>query len=160
MRGKENGEFKRVVFIAGGVGINPLMSMVSFIGGEKVNGRLEGVKEVRFLYSTKEEGSGEQVLFLSRLVYFYRVLEGELSLFLTGSTMGKEEDIEVSNQMIRAKRRRILEEDLLEALGPVEDRANTVCYICGVPTMTDEFIEKARKAEGMLEENVLFEKWW
>ena len=61
--------------------------------------------------------------------------------------------------MVAAKRR-IQEEDLLETLGPAEERGSTVCYICGVPTMTDQFIDQARKAEGMLEENVLFEKWW
>ncbi len=50
--------------------------------------------------------------------------------------------------------------DILDALGPVEARKGTVCYICGIPVMTDDFVEKAKKADGMEEANVLSEKWW
>lgn len=165
---REGVKFKRVVFVAGGVGVNPLMSMVSFIAGEVVrknglDGGGERVElEVRFLYSSRGGEGGEEVLFLRRLGEVFKVLgrQGELSLFLTGSKEEGDESIEIEGQKITARKRRISDEDLLEALGPVEGRGKTLCYICGVPTMTDEFVEKTRKAEGMLEEHVLFEKWW
>jgi len=134
---------------------------MSFIADKKKKREgLERELEVRFLYSTKGEERGDEVLFLGRLVEICKDLgEGELSVFLTGTTKEKQET-EVKGQKIIVKRRRISKTDLLEALGPVEDRTSTACYICGVPTMTDEFIENAKKAAGMLDDNVLFEKWW
>jgi hypothetical protein len=43
--------------------------------------------------------------------------------------------------------------------GPVvEERRGNVCYISGIPTMTDEFVENAKKADGVVEANVLSEK--
>lgn len=56
--------------------------------------------------------------------------------------------------------RRFAEEDLLNAVGPVEQRAGTVAYICGPPAMTDWAVTRLKGAEGMLEQRVLCEKWW
>ena len=152
---KSNGDggVKRVVFVAGGVGVNPLMSIVTFLSEVKIEkGRLWF--KVVFLYSAKAvpENKGE-VLFLSRLRDVFSILgeEGELRLFFTGKE-GKEE--------VGVEKKRISGSDLLDALGPIKERKGTVCYICGVPTMTDAFVEKAKNAEGMVEENVLCEKWW
>lgn len=36
----------------------------------------------------------------------------------------------------------------------------TVCYLCGPPKMTDEFVEVLRGLLGGEKERVLFEKWW
>jgi NAD(P)H-flavin reductase len=66
----------------------------------------------------------------------------------------------LDDKSLSVQRRRIIEKDLIDALGLVGERPETVCYICGVPGMTDEFVGKARRAEGMEGENVLFEKWW
>lgn len=56
--------------------------------------------------------------------------------------------------------RRIKHEDLMEALGPVEERKGVVVYICGPPGMTDEFVKVMSRAEGIERERVLCEKWW
>ena len=56
--------------------------------------------------------------------------------------------------------RRIGHEDLMEALGPVEERKGAVSYICGPPGMTDEFVGFMKSAEGMQGERVFCEKWW
>lgn len=133
--------------------------MVKFIAENKKD--YDGL-EIRFQYSSKRAKEGE-VLFLERLFEVFMTLgqDGKLSLFFTSSMEGASgEEMEGTGQNITTRRGRITEADLEEALGPVGDRARTVCYICGVPGMTDEFIEKAKRAEGMLEENVLFEKWW
>ncbi|KAE8445378.1 hypothetical protein EG329_013500 [Mollisiaceae sp. DMI_Dod_QoI] len=161
---------RRVVFLAGGVGINPLMSMVSFITKEVELRRLETGNEgaglqVKFLYSTKDLQPQESILFMRRLAETFKTLgeKGELRVFLTGGDGAEDESGEffkIDGETIKARKRRITDDDLIEALGPAEERGNTVCYICGVPSMTDEFVGKARKAEGMLEENILFEKWW
>lgn len=150
------GGVKRVVFVAGGVGVNPLVSIVLFLGElQREKGSL-GFKVV-FLYSSKavKEEEGE-VLFLGRLREVFEGLggEGELRVFLTGDV---EESELVENGV---EKRRIEEGDLMEALGPVREREGTVIYVCGVPSMTDEFVKRAKKAEGMMEANVLCERWW
>jgi NAD(P)H-flavin reductase len=50
--------------------------------------------------------------------------------------------------------------DVEEAVG--EDKAAAVVYVCGVPGMTDEFVEALVSPDGfgMDPERVLFEKWW
>lgn len=158
-----------MVFIAGGVGINPLMSMLTSIADMKaMRGDLGLGFEVRLLYATRMLPRAEEILFLLRLkrVFESLYLDGNFQLFLTG---GSEEGAQGINNIPRLgldslnmtiQRRRINEHDLQEALGLPKKRAATVAYVCGVPTMTDEFIEKIKAAEGMQEENVLSEKWW
>ena len=60
----------------------------------------------------------------------------------------------------RVERRRFEEQDLIDAVGPVEDRGKVVAYVCGPPPMTDWAVEVLKGAEGMGEERVLCEKWW
>ncbi|KAL5327263.1 hypothetical protein ACEPPN_004957 [Leptodophora sp. 'Broadleaf-Isolate-01'] len=157
---------KRVVFVAGGVGINPLMSMLSVIAEEKKNtpeGKV-GFKIV-FLYTVRNsvdsDGRSEDILFLSRLREIFGILgeEGDFRLFVTGEE-GNEGGLGVDSKSLRVQRRRIEESDLKDALGESERREGTVVYVCGVPGMTDRFVELAGKAEGMDEKRVLSEKWW
>ena len=56
--------------------------------------------------------------------------------------------------------RRFGREDLMSALGPVEDRKNAVAYVCGPAAMTDGVVKVLEEAEGMEKERVLCEKWW
>lgn len=159
---------KRVVFVAGGVGINPLMSMMSSISElAKERGGREGNLgfTVKFLYSVKTTSNNiDEILFLPRLAKIFEEFhfgrQGRLELFVSnGEHVGDARSLGLE-YFIGVTMGRVTEGGLVEALGPVEERGDTVCYICGPPGMTDEFVEKARKAEGMREENVLFEKWW
>jgi ferredoxin-NADP reductase len=160
-------QIKRIVFVAGGVGINPLMSMVSAIAEEKGRGGLEGV-EVQFLYSVKcveRPVVASQVLFLQRLEdIFHRLGKPKaLKLFLTGRTEseGVVEGLEPQIRSgIEVLGQRIKEEDLEGALGDKANGEGTVVYVCGVPKMTDWMVEYVGKAEGMSEDRVFCEKWW
>jgi ferredoxin-NADP reductase len=161
-------KIKRAVFVAGGVGVNPLMSMVSTLEYVKKESGELGFS-VKFLYTTRDPGSSRspaEILFLDRLQSVFRTLgtEGELRLFLTPSKNTAEGSsakvVGLDDKSLSVQRRRITQKDLIDTLGPVEERPETLCYICGVPGMTDEFVEKAKRAKGMGEENVLFEKWW
>ena len=58
------------------------------------------------------------------------------------------------------ERRRFEEQDLIDAIGPVEDRGSVVAYVCGPPPMTDWAVSVLKGAEGMRNERVLCEKWW
>ncbi|TVY89359.1 Oxidoreductase NAD-binding domain-containing protein [Lachnellula willkommii] len=154
-------KLKRAVFVAGGVGINPLMSMLSQL---VINREANDDLEVQFLYSTKDPGASNlsRILFLERVQQAFKALgdKSQLQLFLTQS---KDKRMDSESQVVGEEtpiQRRIQEEDLLRALGPVDERGDTVCYICGVPGMTDAFVGLAQKAEGMDERNVFCEKWW
>ena len=154
---------KKVVFVAGGVGINPFMSMLSCIS-EHVSPKFK----VEVLYSLRDPGMGrkvEEMLFIERIETILRKLNSEsstlesLRLFLTKGAE-KVGVLEGKEFQTKFEGRRIEENDLLKALGPVEERSGTVVYICGPPGMTDELVNVAKKAEGMEERHVLCEKWW
>ena len=56
---------------------------------------------------------------------------------------------------------RITITDLERAIGTTaEQRAATLCYVCGPRAMTDEVVAAVRGMEGMDKGNVLCEKWW
>ncbi|KAE9379772.1 NADH-cytochrome b-5 reductase [Stipitochalara longipes BDJ] len=161
-------EIKRVVFVAGGVGINPLMSIVSHLEQKKRDAGSLGFV-VKFLYTTRDLGLNSKpskVLFLQRLISVFESLgrEGNFELFWTSGKQDEEKggspSFAVGGKEIEFRRRRIHDTDILDALGPSEEREGTVCYICGVPTMTDDFVQRVKTAEGMKEANVLSEKWW
>lgn len=56
--------------------------------------------------------------------------------------------------------RRFVHNEIVNSLGPEEEIANTVVYVCGPPSMTDEVVEALRNVQGMSEDRVLCEKWW
>lgn len=119
-------------------------------------GKLGGVsKRVRVLYSSKRgtdaNGEKERVLFEERLRSIAdRYVEGDdvdfrYRFFETGAAAGTG---------------RITHEDLLDAVGDEAMRKRTLVYVCGVPKMTDEFVELLRGLDGLDERRVLCEKWW
>jgi hypothetical protein len=154
------------------MGINPLVSMLSFIGEEEE--REMGGWEVRVLYGVRGsgggggggEGVGEEILFLERIVGLFRSgrVRGGLRLFLTGGGGGNSEGQDVVKCRDGAEvpflRRRMTVGDVEEAVG--KDKEAAVVYVCGVPTMTDEFVEALVSPEGfgMDRSRVLYEKWW
>lgn len=156
---------RKIVFVAGGVGINPLMSIASHLA-ERPDPR----HTVEFLYSTRDPGEGKRdarkILFLERLAGIFNggggALKGRLGLFLTpGGGAGAAEEGSGDNlQGIPFKQRRITVEEIAEAVG--DDKRFAVVYVCGVPGMTDEFVEKLTFPQGLgLEPHrVLHEKWW
>lgn len=149
-----------MVFIAGGVGINPLISILSHLAAEA-----EVSFHVTFIYSFRHPGAGsdEKILFEERLQEIFGVgnVKGELEIHRTPGRAQSDDkqDIRVS-EMVVFRDRRVVEKDIFKALGPVASRGGTICYICGVPTMTDQFVETVVNAEGMARDRVLFERWW
>lgn len=163
----------RVVFVAGGVGINPIISMISALNEAGTSQILGGmVKTVRVLYSSRRETNSNcqgaaEVLFETRLMEIARRWEQhehvdyKYAFFETSSQTGDEHKhgrLRPSNMLVHP--RRISQDDLLETLGPQDNRGNTVVYVCGHPTMTDEFVELLKHTPGMDEKRVLCEKWW
>ncbi|KAI3543949.1 hypothetical protein CSPX01_05964, partial [Colletotrichum filicis] len=171
---------RRIVFIAGGVGVNPLMSIVSHLA-EGVEGKGGCPYDVQFMYSTKvpssaspPEESGEdslldseKILFMERLAAIFgrEKVRGQMRLFLTGLGPGiaSGESVLHCNEMdVPFKRRRMGLGDVAEALGPEAERGDALVYVCGIPSMTDELVESLISKSGLnlRPERVLCEKWW
>jgi ferredoxin-NADP reductase len=167
-------EIKRVVFVAGGVGINPIMSMLEYLHLESLLNP-SGISSLRLLYGSRLS-SGEPMLFHDRIARIMENYMGERLtavggdrdyrgvLYVTGGTgwssdgVAGYEDSDMAH--IGLEFRRINCTDLLDALGPVAGRKDIVAYVCGPPKMTDEFVEILIGAEGMDSRRVLCEKWW
>lgn len=202
---------RRVVFVAGGVGVNPLVSMLSSLASSSSSSSSVpggGDFEVHFLYSLRDPAAGGRgrreagkMLFLDRIARVFREgrVKGRLEVFLTGNgaedVHGEENDLEEEEEKEEKEegglhedgdgdgdgvnviacgededpipfhpRRCTVEDDVLKAVGATPaERRFAVVYVCGVPTMTDEFVAKLtdrRVGLGMEPHRVLCEKWW
>ncbi|KAF2034535.1 hypothetical protein EK21DRAFT_56737 [Setomelanomma holmii] len=173
-------KIKRVMFIAGGVGINPMMSMMSYINENYPN------LEVRLLYSTKVpsyETGPDEVLFLPRILDLFRIPRSEstkdrVELFFTGTWDGTLIDkrdaapiqplmsltlpkMEAETEVpVAAWTHRIDDIALSSAVGNKAETKSTVFYVCGPPDMTDEIVQFLKEQQNVVPEHVLCEKWW
>ncbi|KAF2476376.1 uncharacterized protein BDR25DRAFT_210488 [Lindgomyces ingoldianus] len=179
--GLDSERIKRVVFIAGGVGINPLISMLSYIREENVP-----LDHVRLLYSTKlpsKTSTKSEVLFLPRILDLFCTSKppprqnhrDRLELFFTGTLDGSllccNEDVlfqsfvlpgfeSEGNLPVVAWGGRINEHALSSAVGNEKERGSAVFYVCGPPDMTDSIVQYLKDRENVAPESVLCEKWW
>lgn len=149
-----------VVFVAGGVGINPIMSMLSYIGGVSP---FKPAVRFRVAYASRvpEEGVGK-ILFLDRISGLLRDgrVNGSLALFLTGRRELPESESEPWEELgHQIHKRRMSQQDLRDL---VSDPKRTVVYICGPPVMTDDFKAFLTSPDGLAMDTsqVLLEKWW
>jgi len=131
-------------------------------------------EQVRFLYSTKlveKKSTPSDVLFLPRLktIAGYHSQRMKLDVFFTGISAEATHDgrftdkvstEEINSRSLQYHFGRMMEKDLLKAIGRIEQRTSTVCYVCGPPTMTDEIVQFLQSQEGMEDTRVLCEKWW
>ncbi|KAF4824586.1 Oxidoreductase NAD-binding domain-containing protein 1 [Colletotrichum tropicale] len=132
---------RRIVFVAGGVGINPLMSILSHLSEKNYP------YDIHFLYSVKAPGDldSEKILFVERLATIYGrgKVSGRLQLFLTGLNKPADRKVLSCNEMdVGFRPQRITLEDISAALGPKEDHGSA---IVGLDLGSDR---------------VLCEKWW
>jgi NAD(P)H-flavin reductase len=133
---------------------SPLISMLSDISKSST---VTGKPKITFLYTTKVSSSSpyesESILFLSRLEQIRASSDGnmDLQVFITGRQSGNEEI-----RLPKTLNRRIEERNLLAAVG--RENGATVCFVCGPPVMTDDFVEYFGKVVG--QDKVFCEKWW
>ncbi|KAF7592189.1 hypothetical protein BBP40_000530 [Aspergillus hancockii] len=173
---------KNVVLIAGGVGINPLISILSHLNNNADETPASHHPfNIHFLYSTKlpptasqetTAPSGsilDQILFLSRLRQIIRSqsqshrLRITLDLFVTNLRDTSSPLLHEQPDDLTMHAQRINHKNLQTVLaGPSGNIVSeeTVCYICGPPAMTDDFVTFLREFIGDGSERVLFEKWW
>lgn len=86
----------------------------------------------------------------------------DFRLFLTedGSSKGDVMLQSPDYPSLHIRKRRFMTSDLIDCLPLPEKRHNTVSYVCGPPRMTDYVVSFLKSQDGIIEENVLCEKWW
>lgn len=158
------GYTRRVVLVAGGVGVNPLMSMLSHIGENKEDA--DGL-EVRMAYGSKVPSGGiEKILFLDRITKIFgeNKVKGSVELFVTGESQdsGKSQRQHMNDADLEIHHRRIAVKDLRDFVGPEDDQKSALVYLCGPPAMTDEFAAALTSKDGLGldSKQVMTEKWW
>lgn len=145
------------------------MSIVSYLRQHPHS----NIPSIDFFYTTRYPASNDlaSVLFLTRLRSLFDDLalsDTKLRLYLTrspnnaksGLTDSAGERPLNSSFLDRVCFNRIARKDLVDALGPPSERSGIVAYVCGVPPMTDQFVNLLQGAEGMDRRRVRCEKWW
>lgn len=155
---------KRVVFVAGGVGVNPLVSMLSYIAEDHEQDAAP--LDVSFVYASKMPTSGNlsDIVFLDRITRAFGEgkVKGKVKLFITtakdmATSQQQQETRYINGAPVEIQPRRLTIADISEAIGG-EDHEGTVVYVCGPPPMTDELVEKL--AAVMDSRRILTERWW
>lgn len=151
--------------IGGGVGINPLMSLLTYLTDER---QVPPLQSIGLLYGTKtDELDCSDVLFMSKVSKITNTkqkvqVDLTAEIFATpgaASTAPPKASLQFTKPTIRP--RRMSRDDVEQALGPdLVRRDETVVYICGPQAMTDEFVDMVKGFQGIRSENVLCEKWW
>lgn len=154
---------RRIVLVAGGVGINPLMSILGYIADETDRLKLE----VSVMYGVKvpEDGNLDKILFLDRIVDLFRRgrLTGKVGLFLTGPIPQGGDLHGGKTDAVDIKHGRMTKDAVLAAVRAGGDKKSTLVYVCGPPVMTDYFVDTltAPEIHGVIDPaRVKSEKWW
>jgi ferredoxin-NADP reductase len=141
---------EHVIFIAGGVGINPLMSMLESIHQEEDL----FVKKIRLFYSVR---TFNELLFYKRIEglhkQFPKLLESKYFLTREDPSHKNGDSKFYYRQRINKK---ILAHDIEKEKEYLE---KLKCFVCGPSAMEDDVI-KWLKELGVDEKKILFEKWW
>ncbi|KHO00913.1 Armadillo-like helical [Metarhizium album ARSEF 1941] len=161
-------KIESVVFVAGGVGINPLRSMLSHIG--ETDG-FSGL-DVSVFYSSKlpDRGGLEDILFVPRIaaLFAHGSVEGKFKIHLTGSRES------LRRFESRRKAHQVIDENVLVQEGRLSaanlrpdpnkgDRRSSIFYVCGPPAMTDFiYTSLAASSPGMNTSpaQIVTERWW
>lgn len=155
------GSVERLVFVAGGVGVNPLVSMLGRLCEETAWKPVS----VQVLYASKIPSEGLRgVPFLERIAKLFRDerLTGRVRLYATEGEAAVEDGTQIIQGVrVVVRGRRITHEELLDTVGG-QQHDRSLVYICGPPGMTDEYAELLTdpKGVGMDPRRVRTEKWW
>ncbi|KAI1902482.1 hypothetical protein AGOR_G00045220 [Albula goreensis] len=148
-----------LLLVAGGVGINPLYSILLHAADLQrhllAGGRGYEPGTVQLCYSAK---SADDLLFKRSIIAACREFPGKFSCDFHLTRQNEDIDPElrpfvsggrISDQVLR---------DHLERLGRNGER-ETVCYLCGPPPMI-ESVSRQLQHLGLSRDRILFEKWW
>ncbi|KAK2921234.1 oxidoreductase NAD-binding domain-containing protein 1 [Channa argus] len=143
-----------LLLVAGGVGINPLYSIllhaIDLLHLNRTSGgRDYNIGSIYLCYSAKNT---QELLFKSSIVEVCQEFSDKFSCDFHVTQQSTDVD---PNLQPFVKHGRITEEELLAHVDP----QRTLCYLCGPPPMI-EAISKTLGDLSLPKEKILFEKWW
>lgn len=171
---------RNVLFIAGGMGINPLVSMIRYLYATTLVS--SGVEKAVLLYASKvpsrKDEDGTDILFMEDLVEMIMMTRRdgagaeekrhlEMTMFLTGQEedvsefMSKyQDDNERSkNEILKFEQRRLAHSDI-KSVVEQDDPCSWVTYVCGPPAMTDKIVKYISHDLKISKDRIHYEKWW
>uniref|UniRef100_A0A7M4DYE8 Oxidoreductase NAD-binding domain-containing protein 1 n=2 Tax=Crocodylus porosus TaxID=8502 RepID=A0A7M4DYE8_CROPO len=141
-----------LVLIAGGVGINPLFSILLHVADLYINQETKGsgykMGTVKLLYSAKNTN---ELLFKENILRLMNAFPGKIACNFHVTQQSLQVCEELQPYIIEG---RISAKDLEKHASK-----DTLWYICGPPPMI-ESISKLLKNLGVPTDCILFEKWW
>ncbi|XP_049606972.1 oxidoreductase NAD-binding domain-containing protein 1 [Syngnathus scovelli] len=143
-----------LLLVAGGVGINPLYSILSHSAdllqlSRASGGRGRNIGSVHLSYSAK---TTDELLFKNPILQACREFPDKLTCKFHVTQQST--DIEPHLQPF-VNSQRITEEDLRIHVDP----QRTLCYLCGPPPMIETFSQTLVNL-GLPQDRIIFEKWW
>lgn len=143
--GANRGDVERVVFVAGGVGVNPFLSMLAWAMGGEAPDEWRDV-EMRFIWSSRKG----QWAYLDRIERACG--KDGTTLFETGGVEGETTCLEGWH----VKTRRLDSGDLQKAV----EGKRVLVYVCGPKGFTDFCVDALVRDAAVRKERVFCEKWW
>lgn len=144
-----SGPALELLLVAGGVGINPLYSILLHTADLLREGRGYSINSTHICYSAKNT---QQLLFKSSILDTVREFPSSLSCQFHVTQQSAE--VEASLQPVTS-RGRITAQQLQGHVRP----QSTLCYLCGPPPMI-EALSHTLEGLGLPPDRILFEKWW
>jgi ferredoxin-NADP reductase len=149
---------RRALFVAGGVGVNPLYSMVLELAAAHARGE-SGAPRAALLLSAR---SRAELIFRAELEALARgpLARGALELrFFVTRNEEEEKPAAGAAAAVPAAAERISAETIARAVRECGGPDGLVVLICGPPKMADAVAVAARDA-GVANEDVVYERWW
>ncbi|XP_065917458.1 oxidoreductase NAD-binding domain-containing protein 1-like [Dysidea avara] len=148
--GVEHG--RHLLFIAGGIGINPILSMVQHhVHLQTQQHDQTDTGRVQVLYSTK---SRDELVFCDQLAELARSSASlMMSFYIT------REKSTANQERSDIKYHRINRDDLEQCLSRLQPSDNLTCYLCGPQQMVD-MITTTLEQLGVKNSQINSEKWW
>ncbi|XP_051246024.1 oxidoreductase NAD-binding domain-containing protein 1 isoform X2 [Dicentrarchus labrax] len=143
-----------LLLVAGGVGINPLYSILLHTTdllhlNQASGGRDYNIGSAHLCYSAKNT---QELLFKSSIIEACREFPDKFSCDFNVTQQSTDVDPHLHPFL---KRGRITEEELRAHVDP----QRTLCFLCGPPPMI-EAISKTLMDFGLTKDRILYEKWW
>ena len=138
-------ESHSLLLIGGGVGINPLYSVLQHSADLVAAGAGPAPSQVSLLYSAAR---AEELIFRADIEKQCGELDTFQAEFFVTRERGEEGEVNY---------RRITKADLEKVLGGREER--TLCYLCGPPAMVDQ-VRAWLTQLNVSQENIRYELWW
>ncbi|ODN00665.1 Oxidoreductase NAD-binding domain-containing protein 1 [Orchesella cincta] len=152
--GDNSGHDRPIMLIAGGVGINPLCSIIRYIEQCKRVGVIRKSLPLCLLYSSKIK---DELIFKDEFDNFASVDENFLPLYYTTNTQSADSDESESNVHSRRIGRSDLERALCFLTQTSEKTPTVDAYMCGPPPMIKTITAELRSLKV---DNIHFEQWW